>query len=184
MVGRRESWVMTYTGKKFYPFSPDPESIDILDIAHALSNTARFGGHTESFYSVAQHSVIVSSICPGHLKLEGLLHDAGEYIFGDLPKPIKLYMPAFARAEKNLAQAVFRKFGLCWPMPPEVRRADLVALATEKRDLRGDSPEELESLPDPIDHRVIPVDPVLAEQLFLREAEKLGLWWQWDAEEK
>ena len=72
------SWLQTYTGKKFYPFDPREEEVDILDIAHALSQLCRFGGHTKEFYSVAEHCVLVSMCCPSEVKLLGLLHDAAE----------------------------------------------------------------------------------------------------------
>ena len=54
-------WIQTYSGKKFYPLDPRPEDIDIRDIAHALSLNCRFNGHCRCFYSVAEHSVGVSS---------------------------------------------------------------------------------------------------------------------------
>ena len=54
------AWIETYSGKRFYILDPRPQDVDIVDIAHALSLLTRFTGHTREFYSVAQHSVLVS----------------------------------------------------------------------------------------------------------------------------
>ena len=73
-----ESYIETVSGRKFYFLNPNPEDIDIEDIAHALSMQCRFTGHTKWFYSVAEHAIWVSYLVPVHLALEGLLHDASE----------------------------------------------------------------------------------------------------------
>ena len=82
-------WIETYTGKKVYPLRPDEETLCVEDIAHALALTCRFGGHCSEFYSVAQHSCLVSDLCPDGLKLAGLMHDAAEAYLGDVVSPIK-----------------------------------------------------------------------------------------------
>ncbi|TAM99321.1 MAG: phosphohydrolase, partial [Rhizobiaceae bacterium] len=66
-------WIMTHSGKPFYPARPAPSDIDILDIAHALSMTCRYGGHARRFYSVAEHCVLVASQVPAKLRLAALL---------------------------------------------------------------------------------------------------------------
>lgn len=69
-------WMQTYTGRRFWPLDPVAGDIEIMDIAHALSNQCRYAGHTRFHYSVAQHSVQVSeNVAPEHA-LWGLLHDA------------------------------------------------------------------------------------------------------------
>lgn len=83
------SWIETFTGKKVYPLEPCSSEYCIEDIAHALSLTCRYGGHSSDFYSVAQHCCIVSDLCPEGLKLVGLMHDAAEAYLGDVPSPIK-----------------------------------------------------------------------------------------------
>lgn len=101
---------MTRTGKKFRPFNPRIEDIDIEDIAHALSNICRFNGHVNQFYSVAEHSILVSVLCPDELKLKGLLHDAAEAYLGDVPSPLK--MDHHETAETILLNKIFEKFGV------------------------------------------------------------------------
>src|SRR5574342_1090607 len=81
--------IITYTGRLFWPLSPRLEDINILDICHALSNQTRFTGHTREFYSVAQHSCLVSDLLPEKFKLDGLLHDASEAYLMDLARPVK-----------------------------------------------------------------------------------------------
>jgi hypothetical protein len=85
----RGNWIKTFTGQKFYVLDPMPEEVYIEDIAHALSNQCRFGGHVKDFYSVAEHCYNVSILCSDHFKLDGLLHDASEAYLVDIPRPIK-----------------------------------------------------------------------------------------------
>lgn len=137
------SWILTYTGKKFDPTLPNNE-IDIVDIAHALSHMPRFAGHTERLYSVAQHSVVVSAILermeqPPIVQLEGLLHDATEAYMMDLPMPIKRLpeLEAYRRLESELADRIYHRFDIRQSHDQLVKTADIVALATEARDLMG-----------------------------------------------
>jgi 5'-deoxynucleotidase YfbR-like HD superfamily hydrolase len=127
------------------PLRLDPAQIKLYDIAFSLSMQCRFTGHCSSFYSVAEHSLRVSSL----LRLEmdrpdaalwGLLHDAAEAYFGDLARPLKANTHMgheFDRLEKRALRPIAKKFGLCWPMPECVRRADAIMLAVELRDLIG-----------------------------------------------
>lgn len=81
--------IRTFTGRLVNPFAMLAADFDIVDIAHALANTCRFGGHCPEFYSVAQHSVHVASLCDGEARLYGLLHDAAEAYLGDVVGPLK-----------------------------------------------------------------------------------------------
>ena len=87
-------FIVTYTGKQFFFDDVQPDSIDIRDIAHALSQLCRFTGHSNLFYSVAQHSLLVSEKMPGRPidKLTALLHDAAEAYIGDVSSPLKSQM--------------------------------------------------------------------------------------------
>jgi len=136
-VGAR--YFRTYTGRRVHPLSPAEEEIAIEDIARSLSQICRFLGHTEAFYSVAQHSVLVSQLVPARDAMWGLLHDASEAYLCDLPAPIKrepqMYM--YREAEDRLMRAVCQRFGLSEEMPVSVRLADRAILATEFRDVVG-----------------------------------------------
>ena len=85
----RGPWMTTFTGRRFYPMDPVVEDITIEDIAHALALTCRWHGHTNSFYSVAQHSVLTSLLADRPYRMAMLLHDAAEAYIGDLAKPLK-----------------------------------------------------------------------------------------------
>ncbi len=107
-------WIQTYTGRKFFPLDPDPEMICIEDIAHSLSQLCRYNGHSKIFYSVAQHSLVLSrELCSGwQYALMALLHDASEAYLSDLPRPLKMH-PQFAfyrKAESRLQSMIYDRF--------------------------------------------------------------------------
>lgn len=134
---RRGHWMTTYTGNLFWPMDPKLSEISIEDIAHALSNLCRFGGHCRSFYSVAQHSVLVSErLTLIEEKRWGLLHDASEAYMQDLVPAIKMWLHDYKNYERELQDSIFEKFGLLRPAPIDaIKKADLEVLATEARDL-------------------------------------------------
>lgn len=111
--------IQTLSGKQFSLFDPTPEMIDIRDIAAGLSNKGHFSGLTPSFFSIAQHSVMVCDefsfwdpfIDPG-LKLLALLHDAAEAYIGDMIKPLKVRIPQFSEVEDNIMKAICAKYGM------------------------------------------------------------------------
>lgn len=163
-MNRVGDWIQTYSGLQFWPLDPRPTEVLPLDIAHALSHQCRFSGHTSEFYSVAQHSVLVSlHVSPEHA-LWGLLHDAGEAYLMDMPRPIKRMFPAYKEAEAVVMRAVCDRFGLPHEMPAAVAEADIRMLATEARDLMGrplnwGSIREVEPYPEV----VVPMPPVAAK---------------------
>lgn len=166
-------WFQTYSGQKFYPCSPTPDTIKICDIAKALSNTCRFNGHITTFYSVAQHSVLVSKIVPEEYAFEGLMHDAAEAYIGDMVRPAKYSMPDYQRIEKIIEEVIASKYGLKYPWPKEVKEADDILLATERRDLVPS--KALWSISaEPIKEKLIPLSNFDSEQEFL--ARFLELW--------
>ena len=131
----RGDWFQTDSGVRFYPYDPKEEDILIEDIVHALSRICRFGGHCQDFYSVAQHSCLVSDACPREFALEGLMHDASEAYLGDVIRPIKIGLNEYMEMEKNLEALIAKRFHLKFPFPPEIKAADNAALFTERRDL-------------------------------------------------
>lgn len=146
MRRRLVSWLLTRTGAQVDMAFVSADSISMLDIAHSLALVNRFHGHTTRPYSVAEHSLLVLRIvardlriCNPHAQLAALLHDAHEAYCGDLAAPLKpLLGSAWADLEDRTMRAVRRRFGVClageaWAS--EIKRADLIALATERRDL-------------------------------------------------
>ena len=121
---REESYIQTYSGRKFFPFNPKAEDMDIEDIAHALSNQCRYSGHCKKFYSVAQHSYLVSFKCHPENAMWGLLHDATEAYFVDVPTPIKHHIKELNELENKIAGVVAIKFDLVYPIPEDVHEAD------------------------------------------------------------
>lgn len=118
------AWIQSYTGKKVYPLNIKPEEIDIVDIAWGLSNKCRYNGHTSRFYSVAEHSILVSQCVPKKYRLEGLLHDAAEAYLPDVPRPIKHLLMGFKEIEEDMERIIAEKYKLIFPYPDEVKEAD------------------------------------------------------------
>jgi len=153
------SWILTRSGKHFDFADPQPDQIDIVDIAWALSNECRFAGQCIGFYSVAQHSLRASHIVQPESALEALLHDASEAYCKDIPMPLKALLPDYKAIERRVDIAIRAKFGLPTNCSAAVKHADLILLATERRDLMpwDDTPwpilRGIEPLDDPTRHQ-------------------------------
>ena len=169
----------THSGLHVHPFNPKPDEISIFDIARSLSQMCRFLGHTEAFYSVAQHSVLVSELVPREDALWGLLHDASEAYLCDLPSPIKRdpEMNIYRILEDRLMAAVCERYGLRPEMPRSVVLADKALLATEFRDVTA--VDDLEWIagecgvePAP-DYYIVAWPPIVAEARFMARFEEL-----------
>lgn len=172
--GTRGATILTRSGLYFDFLDPRPEQIAIEDIAHALAHTCRFGGHSQRFYSVAQHCVLVSRIVPPEHAFAGLMHDAAEAYVGDIPSPLKQLLPDFKAVEARVEAAVATRFGLSLPWSDEVKRADLVALSTEQRDVRKNAdPWGLDAYP-PLATRISPCSPEMARETFLAAFRELA----------
>lgn len=131
-----EPYIQTRSGKKFTFLSPNPDDIDIHDIAFSLSNQCRFNGHTK-FVSVAEHSISVASRLHSHNQLAGLLHDASEAYLSDIPSPVKAHLPDYAQLERKVQDAINKKFGVD-THTFEVIKADKDATYTEAHYLLKD----------------------------------------------
>jgi hypothetical protein len=173
--GRWGDWITTFSGAKFWPMDARPEEVAIIDIAHALSNLCRWGGHCE-FYSVAEHSLLVSYAVPPEDALWGLMHDATEAYLIDMPGPLKRYLPDYKRWEENLAAVIARRYGLQPQMPASVKVADGRMLATEAYWLLPGLPQDAKvrtHVPYP-DVRPHCMEPREAKRKFLERFRELG----------
>lgn len=169
-------WIQTFTGKKFYPLDPTTSAICIEDIAHALSLTNRFGGHSREAYNVADHSIRVMRLVPDYLKLAALLHDAAEAYLCDLPSPVKRHkdMAAYRHAEEMLMLHIGIKFGVPPRLWAEVKAADIEMFSIEAWSLFP--PERVKewayALPD-TGERITPKSATESEVEFLMLYDKL-----------
>lgn len=135
-VKQREGMpLLTSSGRLVYPLDLDPSDIDINDIAYALSNLCRYGGHCKPPYNVADHSIRVSHHCLKKDALSGLLHDASEAYLIDLPRPVKTFLSDYRQYEEKAQRVIAEKFGIPWPFPASVHEADNRILINEMRDL-------------------------------------------------
>ncbi len=170
--------IVTYTGKLFDVLNPKPELVCIKDIAHSLANQCRYAGHTEEFYSVAQHSVLmaVATELPGD-PMQKLLHDSAEAYFGDIASPLKRRIMVelntnclypISDIEWNLLRTIQEALGINLDLGPDIKEADMWMLATEVRDLMPPHPvwdKYIEGY-EPLKH-IIPWTPTFAESQFL-----------------
>lgn len=118
-----------------YPLEPTEEMIDIRDIAWGLSNKCRFNGQSKHFYSVAEHSIILSRSLPPRYRLWGLMHDAAEAYLPDVTYPIKSHLSNFQQIEENMLKVIASKFNLSWPIPEEVMKKDYILGVNEYMNL-------------------------------------------------
>jgi len=149
IAGGRGNYMRTFSGKRFFPFDPNIEDIDIADIAHSLSNQCRWAGHSLRFMSVAEHCYWVSFFEPTSAdldqvqkdwltsadlehdfetyKFERLMHDGAESYLQDMIRPLK-YMRVigseYQKLEYNMERVIAEKFNLTHPWPISVKVAD------------------------------------------------------------
>lgn len=171
MTHRAHPFLLTSTGRRFWPFNPDIKDIAIEDIAHALSHMCRFTGHTREFYSVAQHSVLVgsefASLQPSPLPLYGLLHDASEAYLVDINRAIKAdtAFDTYRSLEAWLQGLIYTRFGLHPDLPADVKVMDDRYGQAELRDLMVGA-DVIPSLANGIAH-IEPWPPRIAKWRFL-----------------
>jgi len=163
------STIQVYSGGLIDPLRPNPSDIHIEDLAHALSNICRFTGHTSSFYSVAEHAVRVSAICPPKDQFWGLNHDDSEAYLCDFARPIKHHprMAIYREAEERLMRVIAKRLSLEMPIPESVKRADTILLMTECRDLMKPLQWEWNNGLQPLQERIVPWPPQKAKEAFL-----------------
>lgn len=161
-------WIQTFSGRQFWPLDPRPEEIFIEDIAHALSNICRFGGHCKKFYSVAEHSYLVSTIVPEEDALSALLHDAPEAYILDIPTPFKKYLVGYQEIETRIWLAVSKAFKLPTILSAAIKNADRSVLFTEKIQIMEKQPDEWFISGEPADVAITCLSPQEAKDLFLK----------------
>lgn len=154
----RGPWSQTASGAKYHPLDPAIENITLEDIAHQLSMVNRFSGATRFPYSVAQHSLLCAAVADhlfgGDVLLRkcvlpdmrrwALLHDAPEYVLGDMVRPVKVLLPEYSAMEDRLMAAIAARFGLPQLRPAQVaalKKIDNIACVIEKTHLLDNSAE-------------------------------------------
>ena len=150
------AWQRMLSGRRLDLLDPSPMDIEIEDIAHGLARVARWNGQTNGdwAFSVAQHSVMVERLfakmnpnAPRQWRLACLLHDAPEYVIGDMITPFKAMLSAeYGNVEKRLETAVHIRFGLPGELPQwvhaAIKRADKLAAFIEATQLAGFTEKE------------------------------------------
>lgn len=175
---RKGGSIQTFSGIIFFPLDPRVEEVELIDVAHALSNKARFTGHTRKLYTTCEHSLRVSM----HLESQGaslmdqyigLHHDDSDAYLPDVPTPIK-YLPEFAwfrEIEKKVEAVCYEKFGCVVTDYSVIKNSDIILLLTEKRDLmpkrNGDWKHAYTQVAIPEPYFIEPLTPEEAEILYL-----------------
>ena len=154
-AGAARAWQRMLSGRRLDLLDPSPLDVEIADIAHGLARVARWNGQTEGahIYSVAQHSLLVETIARQRVRLDRrgrlavLLHDAPEYVVGDMISPFKAVIgDAYKAVEARLLAAVHLRFGLPVRLPDDllalIKAADRAAAYLEATRLAGFSAAE------------------------------------------
>lgn len=133
------------SGAYFDYLDPSNSPMLPIDIANSLSKIARSGGHSTGVlpYTVAQHCVLAAKAAPWGFKFEALMHDAPEFVTGDMMTPLKQLLPDFMNIEERITHAMNVRYCLPLEMSPEVKEVDIRMACTEKRDVMPpDAPGE------------------------------------------
>ena len=154
------AWQRMLSGRRLDLLDPSPLDIEIADIAHGLARVARWNGQTRGahIFSVAQHTLLVEAVMREHtpridirVRLAALLHDAPEYVIGDMISPFKAVIGgSYKTVEKRLLSAIHVRFGLQPALPADIERqikdADMGAAYLEATHLAGFSEPEARRL--------------------------------------
>lgn len=172
-----EKRIQTSSGIYYNYTNPDASMILLEDIAHQLAGTFRFSAATDPWISVAEHSVLVSRLCPVK-KSAGLMHDGAEAYLWDIPKPAKpLYGTIYSELTALCDVAIGERFGIdiadfdC----KEVKDADWIMLNYEGNEGLPHWSEPKPELPYGVLDWELGLPPAAAKKLFLQEAARVGL---------
>ena len=191
------AWQRMLSGRRLDLLDPSPLDIEIGDIAHGLARVARWNGQTkgEHAFSVAQHCILVEFIAialkpqlEGKFRLAALLHDAPEYVIGDLISPFKAAMGFnYKSFEERILRAIHIRFGLPPALPPSVtqliKKADKMSAYFEATQLAGFSVADAKQYfgdPASLDvklpaglRRILPLGTAAAQAAYLERFEAL-----------
>ena len=187
------AWQRMLSGRRLDLLDPSPFDIEIEDIARGLARVARWNGQTsgDHAFSVAEHSVVVEHLfttlnprCTPSEQLTALLHDAAEYVIGDMISPFKNALGLnYKDFEARLEEAIHIRYGLPPKMPPslkkKIKQCDLYCAWFEATQIAGFDPVEADELfitpPRDIDVVINPLSVVEAEELFLNRFATLNI---------
>lgn len=132
-------WMITASGRRFYPLDPRPEDLDWGDVAHHLARLCRYGGAVSGWYSVAEHSCLMSDwfLARGETlnACYALVHDGPEFAIQDVIRPIKPELPDFKRIEAPIERMMLEAAGLDPVLPDAIKKADTLIIGDERRQL-------------------------------------------------
>lgn len=156
MPAKPRAWQRMLSGRRLDLLDPTPVDIEIEDIAHGLAFVARWNGQTKGdfAYSVAEHSLLVEALfsrlmprAPVKWQLAALLHDAPEYVIGDMISPVKAAVgPEYGALDDRLTAAIHLRFGLPAQIPPAIKKtikkADHISAWMEATEIAGFTTQE------------------------------------------
>lgn len=167
-------YIETYTGRQFRPHAPDINALSVIDMAHSLSNQARYSGHTAHHYSVAQHSCLLAQYTEQVLKrpavecLQILMHDTPEAYLVDVPRPVKQFLPEFRKWDHGIYATIAEWLGTSsLPIPAYQDEIDSRICMDERIQLMSDSGNDWGFKGAPLDVVISRWSPEHAEQQFL-----------------
>ena len=153
---------------------PTEAMVELRDIAHALARINRYNGHIAHHYSVAEHSILTSLLVPPQYAREALMHDAHEFVVGDMTAPLKAHVPGYAAVEERVRTVVARKFGLPLDVSAPVKTADQMMVRLEQRMVMENTDAPWVDLPMP-PLSILGLCPHAATAAFLERAHELGI---------
>ncbi|MEP2892144.1 HD domain-containing protein [Tateyamaria sp.] len=160
MAKQIRAWQRMLSGRRLDLLDPTPMDIEIEDIAHGLAFVARWNGQTvgDYAYSVAEHSLLVETLfgrvapkAPTKWRLAALLHDAPEYVIGDMISPVKAAVgPGYGALDERLEAAIHIRFGLPAKVPvaikKQIKKADKISAWMEATQIAGFTVAEADKL--------------------------------------
>ncbi|WP_273510102.1 HD family hydrolase [Planktotalea frisia] len=159
-MSQKRAWQRMLSGRRLDLLDPTPVDIEVEDIAHGLAFVARWNGQTKGdfAYSVAEHSLLVETLftrmqpsAPVKWQLAALLHDAPEYVIGDMISPVKAAVGSgYGELDDRLTAAIHIRFGLPATLPvaikKQIKKADNVSARLEAEQIAGFSPREADQI--------------------------------------